>query len=285
MLGSFHDAEDALQETLVRAWRHGATFEGRSSLRAWLYRIATNVCLAAAARRQPVTEGELVQAPYPDLLLDELPDEVGGPDARYDLRESVSLAFLAAVQVLPPRQRAVLLLREVLGWSAREVAELLGTSTASVNSALQRARATLDRRREQGLLGFATSTDEQERAVVRRYLEAWEAVDIEGLVRLLREDAVMTMPPETAIYAGARTIGDFFATVPALGRLERIRLVPTRANRQPAFAAYLRDDETGMHRGYGIMVLTLDGGVVAGIVGFGSPEHLPTFGLPAELDA
>jgi RNA polymerase sigma-70 factor (ECF subfamily) len=283
MLGSFHDAEDALQETFLRAWRHIETFEERSSLRAWLYRIATNVCLRAAERRRPLAQGELVQAPYPESLLDGLPDDVAGPEARYDLRESVNLAFLAAVQTLTPRQRAVLLLREVLGWSAREVADLLETSTASVNSALQRARATLDERRAQGRLGFAAPTDEEEQSIVRRYVEAWDAVDIDGLVRLLKEDAIMTMPPFPQVYVGARTIGAFFATEPEGGRLDRIRLVPTRANRQPAVAAYVLDDEAGVYRAYGVMVLTLDGPLIAEIVGFADAGHFPTLDLPTEL--
>jgi RNA polymerase sigma-70 factor, ECF subfamily len=198
MLGSVYDAEDALQETFLRAWRFLGSFEGRSSFRAWLYRVATNVCLTAAARRPAVrspTPDEIVLSPYPDAFLDELPSDVAGPAALYDLRESIELAFLAAIQLLPPRQRAVLILRDVLGWTAREVAELLESSTASVNSALQRAHATMEQRRVEGCLGVDRRRvpDEAERSLLRRYVEAWEAVDIDGLIGVLREDAVMTM--------------------------------------------------------------------------------------------
>ena len=296
MLGSLHDAEDAFQETLLRAWRHLASFEPRSSIRAWLYRIATNVCLTAAARRQrepaPIThdlttsEGEAITlAPYPDALLDELSS--AEPGARYDLDESVQLAFLAAVQLLPPRQRAVLLLRDVLGFAAAEVAELTDASTASVNSALQRARATLEQRRRDGRLDRTRTPppDDVERSLVRRYIEAWQSVDIDALVALLREDAVMTMPPEPLLFRGAQAIGDFFATVPAGGALDEIRLLPTRANRKPALAAYLLDRESGNHQAYGLMVLSLDGDAIAEITGFADPTLFPLFGLPAELDA
>ena len=295
MLGSLHDAEDALQETLLRAWRHLAGFEARSSFRAWLYRIATNVCLSSADRRPdpspppqyPSTpEGEaMFLAPYPDALLDELPSTTPEPGARYDLHESVQLALLAAVQLLPPRQRAVLLLRDVLGFAANEVANLLDTSTASVNSALQRARATLDRRREDGRLDLARTSppDDIERSLVRRYLDAWESIDITALVALLREDAIMTMPPAPLLFRGRQAIGDFFATVPAGGALDEIRLVETRANRQPALAAYVLDREAGVYRAYGIMVLTLERDAIAEITGFGDPTLFPLFGLPDEL--
>lgn len=304
LLGSLHDAEDALQETLVRAWRHLAAFEGRSPFRAWLYKIATNVSLTALERRrraapvalpqapdaQPLSSVALEEvvhlAPYPDSFLAELDAGPGSPAARYDLRESVELAFLAAIQLLPPRQRAVLILRDVLGWSAREVADLLDSTVVSVNSALQRARATLERRRREGRLraGGAAPSDEAERSLLRRYLAAWEAVDIEGLVALLKEDAVLTMPPFPLRYEGRRAIGSFFATVPAGGALDRIRLVPTRANHRPALAAYVQDLDGRTYRAYGVMVLTLDGDEIAEIWGFADPTLLPLFGLPGELD-
>jgi RNA polymerase sigma-70 factor, ECF subfamily len=290
MLGSIQDAEDALQETLVRAWRHLGRFEPRSPFRAWLYKIATNVCLSAASRGStesipyPMTaEGEaLVRTPYPDAWLDELRSE---PAVRYDLHESVQIAFLAAIQVLPPRQRAVLLLRDVLGFPASEVAELIGASTAGVNSALQRARAGLDRWRAEGRLdiGKAAAPDEVQQSLVRRYVEAWDAIDIDRLVALLREDAVMTMPPSPLLFHGRQAIGEFFATVPADGALDQIRLVPTRANGQPAVAAYLLDQKAGVHRGYGLMVLTIDGGKVAEITGFTDPALFSLFGLPGQL--
>ena len=292
MLGSIQDAEDALQETLLRAWRHLAGFEPRSPFRAWLYKIATNVCLSAASRGSPesipypmTAEGEaLLRTPYPDAWLDELRSE---PAVRYDLHESVQIAFLAAIQVLPPRQRAVLLLRDVLGFPASEVAELIGSSTAGVNSALQRGRAALDRWRAAGRLdiGRAPARDDVQQSLIRRYVEAWDAIDIDGLVALLREDAVMTMPPSPLTFHGRQAIGEFFATVPAEGALDQIRLVPTRANGQPAVAAYLLDREAGVHRGYGLMVLTIDDGQVAEITGFTDPALFSLFGLPGELSS
>jgi RNA polymerase sigma-70 factor (TIGR02960 family) len=295
MLGSLLDAEDARQETLLRAWRHLARFEPGTAFRAWLYKIATNVCLSALTRRPAPTpvgpyaatlEGEAIHlAPYPDALLDELPSTAAEPGARYDLHESVQLALLASIQLLPPRQRAVLLLRDVLGFAAGEVAELLESSTASVNSALQRARATLDRRQAEGRLGTGRTppADDEERSLVRRYVEAWEAVDVDGLVALLREDVVMTMPPMPVLFRGRDAIGEFFSTVPAGGALDEIRLLPTRANRQPALAGYVLDRETGVSHGYGIMVLTLDGDRIAEITGFTDPGLFPLFGLPTEL--
>jgi RNA polymerase sigma-70 factor (TIGR02960 family) len=298
MLGSLHDAEDAFQETLLRAWRHLAGFEPRSSIRAWLYRIATNVCLTAAARRRPqpalvthdltTPKGEAITlAPYPDALLDEIPSTAADPAARYDLDESVQLAFLAAVQLLPPRQRAVLLLRDVLGFAAAEVADLTDATTAGVNSALQRARSTIERRCADGRLELSRTPppDDVERSLVSRYVAAWQSADIDALVALLREDAVMTMPPEPLLFRGRQAIGDFFATVPAGGALDQIRLVPTHANRQPALAAYLLDPAAGVHRGYGLMVLSLDGDAIAEITGFADPTLFPFFGLPAELDS
>jgi len=302
MLGSIHDTEDALQDTLLRAWRHLAGFQGRSSFRAWLYRIATNVCLKRAARPRveqaeasappahaEVTGSEHVLhlSPYPDALLDELEATYGNPAARCDLRESVQLAFLAAVQLLPPRQRAALILRDVLSFSADEVAELLDSTTAGVNSALQRARATIDRQRIDGRIPPERTVppDEVERSLVRRFVEAWEAVDIDRLVGLLRNDAILTMPPFPLRYEGRRAIAEFFATVPADGALDRIRLIPTRANRQPAVAAYVLDSDGRKHHAYGLMVLTVDGEEIAEITGFADPTLFPLFGLPPELEA
>jgi RNA polymerase sigma-70 factor, ECF subfamily len=286
MLGSIHDAEDAFQDCLLRAWRHLAGFEGRSSFRAWLYRIATNVCLAAATRRpKPEHDEDVVLTPYPDTWLDELPSDAEEPSARYDRHESVQLAFLAAVQTLPPRQRAVLLLRDVLGFSAREAADLLEASPTSVHSALRRARATLDRRQAEGRLDLDRMhpPDDVERSLVRRYVQAWESIDFAALLRLLREDAVMTMPPDPAVFYGSRAIVDFFSTVPAAGALDRIPLVMTRANRQPAVAAYLLDPEVRAYRPYGIMVLVVDGYSIAEITGCADPSVFPFFGLPANL--
>jgi RNA polymerase sigma-70 factor (TIGR02960 family) len=295
MLGSIHDADDAMQETLLRAWRSLGRFEPRSQLAAWLYAIATNVCLTALARRRQhettaVTvseaawrEGLLHLQPYPDRLLDELEAVSPGPEARYEQRETVELAFVTAVQLLPPRQRAILILRDVLGWTAAEAAGALDLSVAAVNSALNRARTTLERARRLGARAHAPSGDAEERDLLTRFMRAWDAVDIDGIVRLLTDDALMTMPPEPAHLLGADTIGEFFATVPAEGRLEEIRLVPTAANRQPALAAYVRHPEDGTFHAYGVMVFSLQDGAIGGIVGFADASLFAQFGLPAVL--
>ncbi|HEY4622005.1 MAG TPA: RNA polymerase subunit sigma-70 [Gaiellaceae bacterium] len=281
MLGSLHDADDALQETSLRAWRALDRFESRAPFRAWLYSIATNVCLRAIERRARAPEvldpeeAEIAAylQPYPDRLLP--------TDATVEERESMSLAVVSVMQLLPARQRAVLILREVLGWSAAEVAELLGDTVASVNSALQRARATLEKERRAGRFArdHMPVSAEAEQAVVGRFMAAWDAVDVDGLVAVLADDAVMTMPPEPMRLVGIAAIGEFFRTVPAAGALERIRLVPTRANGQPAVAAYM-DGEA-----YGVMVFALEGESVASITGFaGYPELFPELGLPLELE-
>jgi RNA polymerase sigma-70 factor (ECF subfamily) len=285
MLGSVHDADDALQETLLRAWRSLDGYEPRGSFAAWLYAIATNVCLTTLARRRrrpeiPVADtGEdawserlLHVQPYPDRLLDAL-----------ERRETVELAFVTAAQLLPPKQRAVLILRDVLDWSAKETADALGDSVAAVNSALQRARRGLSRARGVGAPPHAPAGGSEERALLRRFMAAWDAVDIDGIVSLLAGDATMTMPPEPFFVGNAAAIGEFFATVPCEGRLDLIRLVPTAANRQPALAAYAWDAERRSHRAYGVMVFALERDVVAGIVGFGDPSLFARFGLPPEL--
>jgi RNA polymerase sigma-70 factor (ECF subfamily) len=286
LLGSLHDAEDALQETSLRAWRSIGGFEPRSPFRAWLYRIATNVCLTAIERRARVPEAldpedaEVASylQPYPDRLLDTA--------LAVEERESLGLAFVSVMQLLPPRQRAVLVLREVLGWSAKEVADLLGDSVASVNSALQRAREKLERERAAGRLArdHVPSSPESEAKLMQEFVGAWEAVDVDAIVGLLAEDAVMTMPPEPMRLSGTDAIAEFLRTVPAGGALERIKLVPTRANGQPALAAYMEDD-TGSHQAYGVMVFALAGDEVASITGFaGYPELFPKLGLPLALD-
>jgi RNA polymerase sigma-70 factor (ECF subfamily) len=299
MLGSFHDAEDAVQETLLRAWRHLASFEGRSSLRAWLYRIATNVCLRHRPRRRtdPPTIPSLVEAiarstepsvnltPYPDAWLDEIEATSGDPAAAYDLRESVQLAFLTAVQLLPPRQRAVLILRDVLGWSAGEVADVLEATTASVNSALTRARATLAQQRAAGRLpaGRSVPTDEVAQSLVRRYFEAWQAVDMDKLVGLLKSDVVVTMPPRPLRYSGREAVTAFLTRIPDGGARAQFRFILTRANRQPAMAVYRPSPDGQTYRAWGMFVLAVDGDAVAAITAFADATLMPVFGLPAEL--
>lgn len=270
LLGSLHDADDALQETMLRAWKGSDRFEPRAQLTTWLHTIATNVCLTAIARRRArpaeLTEDLEHLQPYPDRLLEDLVT-----------REAVELAFIIAIQLLPPKQRAVLILRDVLGWSAKETAEALDDSVAAVTSALQRARVTLD-----GTRRHVPAPGVRQRALVKRFMAAWDAVDVDGLVALLTEDAVMTMPPERMRVTGPRAIGDFFASVPQGGRLDELRLVPTAVNRQPALAAYSLVDGD-RYRPYGLMVLQLEGDLIAGIVGFPDPWLFEQCGLPPEL--
>jgi len=282
MLGSYHDAEEALQETLLRAWQGLAGYEARAPLRHWLYRISTTTCLKVISRRarEPITTTLDVAwlQPYPDVLLDQLADADADPAAIVDRRESVALAFIAALQLLPGSQRAVLILREVLGWPAQQVADLLDTTVAAVNSALQRARTTLAQTRRTP--PAPRTDDERERRAVAAFLRAWHDRDIPALAALLREDAILTMPPQAIEIVGRDAVIEFFATVPADGRLDLIRLVEIRANGHPALAAYLPGDTTGDCRGYGIMVLTIADGRVATITGFPDPGLFPVFGLP-----
>jgi RNA polymerase sigma-70 factor (TIGR02960 family) len=292
MLGSVHDAEDVLQEVLMRAWRYLGTFDERGPVRGWLYRIATNRCLTARSRAAaapapvlspvpPPSNADVevtALEPYPDEWLRELARN-NDPAAGYEVRESVQLAFLTVVQLLPPRQRAVLLLRDVLAFSAAETAQILQVSEAAANSALQRARATLQAHRASGRIRPASLPDpEAERALAERFTAAWHAFDIPALVSALAEDCLLTMPPAPLAYRGRDAIGAFFATVPAGGDLAAIRLLPTRANGQPAVAAYLRDDDTAS--AYGIMVLTIQAGLIGEITGFADPSLFPLFGLP-----
>jgi RNA polymerase sigma-70 factor (ECF subfamily) len=297
MLGSIHDAEDVLQEVLVRAWRHLGAFDGRGSMRGWLYRIATNRCLTARSRAAAVPGPALspappspnaldvevtALAPYPDEWLRELAGP-GDPAVGYEVRESIQLAFLAVIQLLPPRQRAVLLLRDVLGFSAAETAQILQASPAAVNSALQRARATLEHHRASGRLRPAEApAPGAERALADRFTAAWHACDIPALVSVLAEDCLLTMPPAPLAYRGREAIGRFFATVPAGGDLSAIRMVPTQANGQPAVAAFIRDGTTA--RAYGIMVLTVQAGLIGEITGFADPSLFPLFGLPQQTE-
>jgi RNA polymerase sigma-70 factor (ECF subfamily) len=295
LLGSFHDAEDAVQETLLRAWRHLSGFEGRSSFRAWLYRIATNAALSQRRRVQrdisnvpmPIAEAAsrssepwIALSPYPDALLDEVQATSGDPLSDAELHESVQLAFLAAVQLLPPRQRAVLILRDVVGFPADAVAEMLESTTASVNSALNRGRKTLEQQRATGLLhtGRVPPPDAVAESLAGRYVDAWQAMDIGQLVGLLKHDVILTMPPLPLHYVGRESARDFFRSLP-LPPPDRLRVIPTRANRQPALAVYRIDQHTNAYHAWGIWVLSLDGDTIAEVSAFTDPSLFPSFGL------
>jgi len=283
MLGSIQDAEDLVQETFLAAWRGFDAFEGRASLRTWLYRIATNRCLNALrdARRRP-DELELPEdRPEPTrvgevLWLQPLPED------RYEAREAVGLAFATGLQHLPPMQRATLVLRDVLGFRAAEVAEMLDVTTTAVNSGLQRARLTLEQR-VPSADGAPAPRSPAERAVVARFADAFEAGDVDTIVALLTEDAWLTMPPVPLEYQGPVAIGTFLRTVPARGELRRFRLVPTRANGQPAFGLYLRDPQCPIARAVGILVLTLAGERLSAITAFHDTSVIARFGLPRTL--
>jgi RNA polymerase sigma-70 factor (ECF subfamily) len=294
MLGSGFEAEDATQETMVRAWRGLDKFEGRSSLRSWLYRIATNVCLdmlqGPQRRARPMDLGPALSAdtplapglgesywvmPVPDawvLPIDSDPAELTAT------RESIRLAFVAALQHLPPRQRAVLILREVLRWQATEVAELLDTTVASVNSALERARATLA---STDVVTRPTPIDPDQQDLLTRYVDAFERYDIPSLVSLLHEDAVQSMPPFAHWLRGADEIGKWFGGQ-GLG-CQGARLLPTAANGCPAFGNY-RVSPSGSHEAFGLVVVEISDGRIAALHNFLYPEMFPAFGLPFRLD-
>jgi RNA polymerase sigma-70 factor (TIGR02960 family) len=298
ILGSVQDAEDLLQETLLAAWRGLERFDGRSSLRTWLYRIATNRCLnalrdkgrrprevpAMAEPPAPTRRSEpLWLEPYPDTLLDMAADTSPGPEARYEFKEAVGLAFVTALQHLPPRQRVVLVLREVLGFRAAEVADMLDASEAAVKAALQRARATVETRLpardpEQARLPRSP----RERELVGRFAEAVESGDVDGVVSLLTDDAWLTMPPQPFEYQGHDAIAAFLHDRAAL-RGAPLRLVPTRANGQPAFGCYLPDAQAAVARPYGLMVLALEGDRISAITWFGDSGILRHFGLSPTL--
>jgi RNA polymerase sigma-70 factor (TIGR02960 family) len=293
MLGSLQDAEDALQETLLDAWRGIGGYDGRASIRTWLYRIATNRCLStlrAASRRpakqwdipgveppEPTRLGEVPWLePIPDALLDAAPP---GPEARYEQAESISLAFVTALQALPPRQLAVLILRDVLGFPAKEVAGMLDTTVESVKSALKRARATLHDRRAAGHEPPPAAGSPAEDAIITRFVAAYQDADIEALVALLTGDVLVSMPPLPFEYEGRELAGLFLTTLFGAGR--RFDLVPTRANGQPAFGAYLRGADGARH-GTGLYALTLSGDRISAMVRFENGV-LPAFGLPRSL--
>ena len=299
MLGALHDAEDAMQETLLRSWRGLSGFRGGMALRPWLFKIATNVCLDAAARRRPrvVTiagrppagagdkpGAPLVESiwlePYPDDAY-ELRDDETEPGARYEQRESVELAFVAALQHLPARQRAVLILRDVLGYSAREVAEALQTTTAAANSALQRARATVEqespeRSQQEGLRSLG---DARVRELVDSYVAAWERNDVEAIRALLVEDAIFAMPPFTEWWRGRDAVAALMAGAGPI----RLRHVSTRASSQPAVAWYIWDPDREIYAASALEVITVDRGRIKQITAFVTPELFPRFGLPEQL--
>jgi RNA polymerase sigma-70 factor (ECF subfamily) len=300
ILGSAQDAEDALQETLLAAWRGLAQFEGRSSVRTWLYRVATNCCLKAlrsASRRPPVNwpppgvdvptpsrVGEVIWLqPYPDMLLEGLPDATPGPEARYEASETISLAFVTALQTLPPRQRAVLILRDVLGFTTSQVAGIIDSSEDSAASALKRARAAM-----RGQYPAATARrlpprpgSPGERDLVDRFTRAYQAGDVSAVVALLTEDIAVTMPPLSLEYHGRELVARFLAAT-GLRPGRKPRIVPTRANGQPAFGLYAQDPQAGIFHAAGLLVLTLTGDSICAMTGFDT-STLPHFGLPRTL--
>lgn len=303
MLGSLHEAEDLVQDSYLRAWRSFDRFEG-GSFRAWLYRIATNVCLNALESRKlarrflpdqrtpaatekpdgvPATDVAWLE-PYPDSDLEGIADEAPNPEARYASREAIQLAFVAVIQQLPPRQRAVLLLCDVLGWSAVETATLLGGSTASINSALQRARETLAKRYPDGRTPAAAAPNAAQQELLGRYLRAWEKLDVDGFVALLKEDAAYTMPPIPQWYVGRQAIGAFFAW--AWKAYDGYRMIPTAANGQPAFAAYARARADQPWTAHSIHVLSVEHEQISRLTLFFKPvgpQLFGAFGLPLTL--
>ncbi|MFT3781790.1 MAG: RNA polymerase subunit sigma-70 [Nibricoccus sp.] len=307
LMGSLHDAEDMTQETLLRAWRNRSRFAGRSSIRHWLYRIATNGCLNLLAKRKnrhrllpdavgPATRkmpaGEPAEEipwlePHPDFLLETAPDAAPPPNARYEQRESIRLAFVAAIQRLGSKQRAVLLLRDVLGWSASETAQCLGLSIASANSALQRARTAMAAHHEHGGPKSSPAIERAEQAVVDRYVRAWESADFDGVVNLLREDARLVMPPWRQWYRGRPAIRSFFGWAFDWAwrtpRRRTFHLVQTSANGQAALATYVRARGESKFHAHALQLLTIRDGSIAALTLFVGPRFFAVFNLPRDL--
>ncbi len=303
MLGSLQDAEDAVQDTLLNAWRALPRFEGRSSLKSWLYRIATNACLKMIERRPrrvlpidyapaadphdpldaPLAESIWLE-PYPDTGV-ELQDQLASPAARYEQRESVELAFVAAIQHIPARQRAVLLLRDVLGFSAREVADALEMTPAAVDTTLQRAHKTADQRlpAQSQQATLRSLGDERLRELVDGFVDAWERADVDSVVAMLAHDATIAMPPQPTWYRGRDAVERFLRAV-ALAPGTRWRLLPASANGQLAFGEYRWNETARAFVGRAVVVLTITHGLIADITAFGSPELRAHFGLPQQLE-
>jgi len=303
MLGSALDAEDSVQDALLSAWRGLSGFEGRSSLRSWLHTIATNVCLRAIKRRptrvlpidygpaadlhepvgEPLSETVWVE-PYPDHRL-ELEDGLASPEARYEQRESVELAFIAALQHLPARQRAVLILRDVLGFSAREAAGALEMTPAGVDSALQRAHKAVDQRLpDRSQQAVLRSLDDQRlREIVDGFVDAWERGDVDAVVAMLAADGALTMPPLPTWFRGREAVAAFLEHGP-LRRGRRWRLLPVQANAQLAFGKYVWDQERQRFRSHSITMLSLEGGEIAEITNFLDADLVPRFGLPRSIE-
>lgn len=274
MLGSAQDAEDLAQETLLRAWRALERFEPRAQFQTWLYRIATNACLDELERRP--RRPELID-PFPDRPVGEAEAPIYDPAARYAIREGMELALIRTIQQLPGRQRPVLIFRDVLGWTAPEVAELLETTVASVNSSLQRARATVE---EHLPASAAAALEPGERELLDRYVDAFERDDVDGLISLLREDAMLRMPPQASV-SGASAIATFFRETVAAGDLSRMRLTPTRANAQPAVVVQRRTAD-GVLQPHGVLLLEISDGNVVGIDAFINPSLVARFGVSTE---
>ena len=300
ILGSVQDAEDLVQETLLAAWRGLDGYEERASVRTWLYRIATNRCLNAlrdSGRRpeamkgsdgwtpmpEPTAMGEPIWLqPYPDALLEGVPDRADGPETRYETKEAVGLAFVSGLQRMPATQRAVLVLRDVLGYRAAEVADMLDSTEASVNSALQRARAAVEAAPPRPA-GGALPTSPAARELLNRFTESFEAGDVDAVVALLTEDAWIRMPPQPHEYQGRAAIADFLRSRPIWHGPNGIRLVPTQANGQPAFGYYVTDARCDIARAGGVLVLALDDTGITTITRFGDTGVLPYFGLPRTI--
>lgn len=304
MLGSIQEAEDAVQETFVNAWRSLDEFEGRSLFKNWLYRIATNTCLNALTTRSrrprllpeqlgapatgmptgdPASEVSWLQ-PYPDVELEGIDDSAAGPERRYEMREAVRLAFMAAIQRLPARQRATLILSDVIGWSAAEIASLFGSSVASVNSVLQRARESMRAHYGNYVVENPMSDDTGRRHLLDRYVRAWESRDLEGFVSLLEDDARYSMPPRREWYVGRAAIGAFFGHI--WKHYRGFRLVPVFANAQPAYALYTRGEEPGHWTAHSLQVLSVSGDRISALTMFMMPlwlELVPRFRLPLTL--